>query len=405
MLLLAALPLHPQTVARTHAGKAGDSFLTGAPFSLDQVVRLIGQDAIPLRRRKEAIQNRGVDFSLSVEAVARLKAAGASDEILDLIRSKARPLLPPPPEPPKPPAVGSVRITCAPAECEVALNGTPSGSTSNGVLDLHGIAPGRYAIDLTRAGYVSRQDSITVEADKTAAASATLDPSRETQESFGAGLFQKMLQALGGEAGLKALSNLQASGSATILVSDGRSIRWTLRLRTHAALALFQAKAGTVEHEVLFTGQEFTASKSLKGQDALELPTAFGLVRDNQVAALMSRLNKQEYKLLAGQPQPDAGAEFALVAEGGTDKISIGLDGDLRPQRIRIATETGMGSLLITYSGYSQVGQAWYPKSMQVKAEGQQRGVEVHFDTIELDTKSKESDFKLKNKIFSNFYN
>jgi hypothetical protein len=64
-----------------------------------------------------------------------------------------------------------------------------------------------------------------------------------------------------------------------------------------------------------------------------------------------------------------------------------------------------MGSLAINYSDYILVGQAWYPKSMLVKAEGQQHGVEVHFDRIELDTTSKDTDFRIKNKLFANFYN
>jgi len=40
-----------------------------------------------------------------------------------------------------------------------------------------------------------------------------------------------------------------------------------------------------------------------------------------------------------------------------------------------------------------------------VKPDGQQRGVEVHFDSVDPDTKSKDSDLKLKGKLFSNFYN
>ena len=393
-----------QPVARVSPGKTGDSFLTGAPFTIEQVIRIIGQDAIPLRRRKEAIENRGVDFWMSPAALARLKTAGAPEDILNLIKSKSKPA-PPPPEPPKPPAQGTVSINCAPAECQIALNGASRGSTSNGALELASIAPGNYAVDLARAGYVTRQNTVTVEAGKTATLSATLDPTRETLETFGNALFQKVLRALGGPEAMKELSVMQAAGSTTVLTSDARSVRWTLRMRTRGGRALFQATAGAVTHEVLFTGNEFAASKSLKGQDALELPTALGLIHDNQVAALMSRLDMPQYKILAAGPEPVAGAEYALTAESGTDKISVGLDGDMRPQRVHITTETGIGSLVITYSDYSQVGNAWYPKSMQVKPDGQQRGVEVHFDSVDLDTKSKDGELRLKGRLFSNLYN
>ncbi len=393
-----------QPVARVSPVKTGNSFLNGAPLTLDQVIRIIGQDAIPLRRRKEAIENRGVDFWMSPAAVARLKTAGAPEDLLNLIKSKAQPA-PRPPDPPKPPPQGSVSINCAPAECEVALNGAARGSTNNGSLELASIAPGNYAVDLARSGYVTRQNAVTVESGKTATLSATLDPTRETLEAFGSALFQKVLKSLGGQEALKELATLQAAGSASVLTSDARSVRWTLRMRTRGGRALFQATAGAVTHEVLFTGSEFTASKSLKGQDALELPTALGWIHDNQVAALMARLDMPQYKILAAQAEPVPGAEYALTAESGTDKITIGLDSDMRPQRVHIVTETGIGSLMITYSDYSQVGQAWYPKSMQVKPDGQQRGVEVHFDSMDLDTKSKDGELRLKGRLFSNLYN
>ena len=71
--------------------KKGDPFLTGDPFTLDQVLILLKQDAIPMRRRKEAIENRGIAFALSSDALSKLESAGASDEILDVIKSKAKP--------------------------------------------------------------------------------------------------------------------------------------------------------------------------------------------------------------------------------------------------------------------------------------------------------------------------
>jgi len=403
---LATLALPAQTVSRaSHSVKPADSFLSGPPFTLDQVIRVIGQDAIPLKRRKEAIQNRGVDFSMTPEAIARLKAAGATDDVVELIQIKARPLPPPPPAPPKPPPVGGIHVSCAPAECDVALNGVRRAATTAGSVELFGLEPGSYTVDLSRDGYVSHQNAIKVEVDKVTAVSATLAPTRETLEKMGAELYDKMIKALGGEASLAPLSALQATGTATTVISDGRNIRWSMRLRTRANHALIQVKTGSIEHEVLFTGNDIAASKSLKGPDALELPAAFGMIRDNQLAAFLARLDPKQYKMVATETEPGANAEFAFTAEGATNKISIGLDSESRPLRVKIATETGMGSLAIIYGDYILVGQAWYPKTIQVKADGQQHGVEVHFDRVELDTTSKDADFRLKNKLFANFYN
>src|SRR5271156_4750348 len=112
--------LRPSSASRSK--KTEDPFLNGAPLTFEQLLKFAGQDAIPLHRRKEAILNRGLDFPLTSEQVDKLKAAGASEEILKAIRSKAKPqivaALPPPPR--KDP-MGTVALTCAPAECDISL--------------------------------------------------------------------------------------------------------------------------------------------------------------------------------------------------------------------------------------------------------------------------------------------
>jgi len=398
--LLAGCLVVPSLTAReakAHGKKSSDSFVTGDPFTLDQVLLLLKQDAIPLRRRKEAIENRGVAFALTSDALSKLEAAGASDEILDLIKSKAKPVAPPPP--PKPVAKGMLNLTCAPAECQVSLNGTSIGSTSGGKLEVAGLTPGNWVVDFARQGYVTHQSTVMVEPAKSAALAATLDPDRAAREAFGKQLFGKMIRALGGDDGLKTLSSVQAVGSTTLWGHDGTSVRWTLLMRNRPDRALFQAKAGRILHEVMFEGSEFKASKNLKGDEALELPTDFGMIRDNQLPALIARLEGANYKLTSNHPDPVAGEDFSIVAESGTDKISIGLNVDLRPARIKIATDAGIGSALITYADYIQNGDAFYPKTMLIKPDSQQQGIEVRFDKVELNPNLKDPDYRLRGKM------
>jgi hypothetical protein len=228
--------------------------------------------------------------------------------------------------------------------------------------------------------------------------SATLDPDRAAREAFGKQLFQKMVRALGGDDGLKTLGSVQAIGSTTLWGHDGTSVRWTLLMRNRTDRALFQARAGRILHEVMFEGSEFKASKNLKGDDALQLPTDFGMIRDNQLPALIARLQGPNFRLVSNHPDPVAGEDYSIVAESGTEKISIGLDADSRPQRIRIATDAGIGSALITYSDYIQNGNAFYPKTMLIKPDAQQQGIEVRFDKVELNPNLKDPDYKLRGK-------
>jgi hypothetical protein len=240
---------------------AADPFLNGAPFSFEQVLRLAGEDAIPLRRRKDAIQNRGVDFSLSAEKLDKLKAAGAPDDLLKLIKSKAAPSrakpvaasVSPVPEPP----LGSVAVACAPAECAISLNGTLLGPTEDGRIELAKLRPGNWTIDFKKDGYVSQQSIVTVEADQTQSVAVVLDPDHATQEAFGAELFRQMVEAIGGADGLQQLASVQVTGSATLAARNGKSIRWTLLMRNRPDRALFQLRAGGgILHELAFVGSE-----------------------------------------------------------------------------------------------------------------------------------------------------
>ncbi len=399
-LALTAIPglTAPSDQKPAHAKKSSDPFLTGDPFSLDQMLVLLKQDAIPLRRRKEAIESRGIDFALSSDTLAKLESAGASGEILDVIKSKAKPVTPAPVAP-KPAAKGMLNLTCAPAECEVSLNGTTIGPTAGGKLEVAGLTPGNWVVDFSKEGFTAHHATVTVEPAKSAMVSASLDPDRAAREAFGKQLFEKMIRALGGEDGLKTLSSVQASGSTTLWGHSGASVRWTLLMRNRSDRALFQAKAGNILHEVMFDGSQFKASKNLKGDEALQLPTDFGLIRDDQLPAMIARLQGSNYKLVADHPDIVTGEEYSILAESGTEKISIGLDADSRPQRVKIATDAGIGSALITYADYIQNGNAFYPKTMLIKPEGQQQGIEVRFDKVELNPNLKDTDYRLRGKL------
>jgi len=81
------------------------------------------------------------------------------------------------------------------------------------------------------------------------------------------------------------------------------------------------------------------------------------------------------------------------------------LDADLRPQRVRIATDAGIGSALITYSDYIRNGDSFYPKTMLIKPDGQQGGIEVRFDKVELNPNLKDPDYRLRGKLLVDLEN
>ena len=389
-------------------GKTSDPFLNGPAFKLEQVVQLLRQSAIPLTRRKEAIQRRGLDFVVSSEAIEKLKAAGASEDMLKLMKTKGKsttatltpppPSAAPPPPPPKRQPVGRLVISCEPAECEVSVNSTPRGRTVGGRMEIAEFPVGNAVIELKKDGYVTRPATVAVEEDKAASVTAALDPTLATQQLFGTQLFQKVIEALGGADGVKELATVQATGSTIVWSCDNKSLRWTLLMRNRPDRALFQATSSrSTLHEVLFVGSEYKTGKK-KDPDALDLATDFGAIRDNQLSALLAKLTNPRFKMRANHATPFAVEEFNLFAEEGTETISIGLDKDMLPQRIRIITATGVGSGSINYSDYAKTGKTFYPKSLQIKPDGWQHGIDAHFDRVQLNPNLDDKDYRLKGK-------
>jgi hypothetical protein len=393
-------------IARKHA----DPFLNGPPFKFDQVVRLLRQNAIPLRRRKAAIEHRGLAFSLSPEEIKKLKAAGASEEMMEVIKSKAQvetatlpavaPPPPPPPPPPKPPA-GKLALRCSPGECEVSLNEAPRGATHTGTLEIADLPPGQWTVGLKKQGYLDRQAVVTVEPDRTVSVAEVLTPNRATRETFGTELFQKVRNAIGSPSD-KGPVAVEAAGSANTWTCEGRSVRWLLWMRNQPDRALFQVKSGQEPlHEVTFAGSQYSVGKKLKGQEAVQLGTDAGLIRDFQLSALMAKLGSPDFKLLADRTAPVDGEQLTLVAEGKTEKISILLGDDLLPRQAQIATATGNGAGIVSYSDYLKSENIAYPKAMQIKPEGWQHPIEVQFDKVTVRPQFTENDLKPRKKPLS----
>jgi hypothetical protein len=248
-------------------------------------------------------------------------------------------------------------------------------------------------VDFKKAGYVGSQALVTIEADKISPLAAALEPDRTTKEMFGAALFKAMVEALGGDGAIREAVSFQAEGSLTTLAPDGKSTRWTMLMRNRPDRGLLQIKGGgSVFHELAFAGSAFATSKSLKGDDARELPTDFGLVRDHQLTALIARLGGGQFTMIA-----HGAAEKTLVAEGSTETITISLDNQMRPAQVKFATATGLGSGIVTYSDYAKKDKLYYPQSMQIKMVS--HGVEARFDRIEFNPKLKDSDYELKKKF------
>lgn len=394
---LAAACLLPVMAAQGPGKKAQeDPFFSGPAFSLDDILQRVG--VIADKRLATAIERRGVNFSPSPADYDRLKQAGAGAEILHVIQAKAPPP-PPSPPPPKPkpePRAGPLNLACAPPDCEVSVNGRSHGRTIDGKLQVRDLPPGEAVIDFSKQGFESQQVTVALRPGMPAGRAVTLKPTPVTQAAFGKQLLGKMIDHLGGDAGLQQASLLTASGNASLWIAGQRTdwqVTSKLKLPDMALVEINGAK------QKWWTSVNAGESKSdgtrrmAGGPVALEMEKLARLYRDYQLGALTARLQKMNVSAPQAAPEPDG--TWLMRAAGPDGVYKITLDKDLNPQRVVYESPSGLGSgLEVLYLDYQGIQKTIYPKSMTIKfADQQQHGLELRFSDIQLQPKLTDKDF------------
>src|SRR5580658_1514169 len=136
------------------------------------------------------IKTRGVDFAANEDNLGALRKFGASEAILDAIRSTA----PPPPRPPDPPPVpkGTLSVRCDPAECDIRINGQLLGPTSHSQLARGGLNLGEVEVEFEKDGYLGQQKIVKITAEPGPEIAVVLEPTEATKAANGKRLFIAM---------------------------------------------------------------------------------------------------------------------------------------------------------------------------------------------------------------------
>ncbi len=377
--------------------KKDDPFLKGPAFDFNDLLRLVGN--IYEGRLKEAIERRGIAFSPSPAQLDQLKNAGASPELMAVIVSKAP--APPKPVTPPPPSTGAVAVECAPAECDIFLNGVAKGQTRNGALEIGQVPPGPAVIDFKKPGYEGEQASVVVKTGVRVTSSAKLNPTIATQQEIGRSVFAKMLDRLGGKAGLAEAAMLSATGNATLWPAGAQRTDWQItgRLKLPANLAYLEISGAGLNWWVSLKGSDARRGGSGKlkgGPVALEMEKLIRLYRDYQLAALIGRIEAEKMKLLAISANPDSAGKIGLKALGQPDSYRFSLTADGTPEKVTYESASGLGSgLEVVYADYTKVGNTAYPRTMAIRfADQAQHGLQLRFDEVKSAPKLTDKEFR-----------
>ncbi len=399
LMALAALPLSAQ---KTKKKPKEDSFLSGQPFSFQELV-----EAVPVifpGRLTKAVDGRGVNFYPTAAQVKQLKDAGAPDELIALIEMKGDKFKPVVAAPPKPVVSGPITIECAPPECGIQVNGKPEGQTQGGVKKLPGIPLGPQSsvvIDFSKDGYFGQQVVLPLKGGAPASAKpVVLQPTPATEARFGQQVFNALIGKLGGEAGLKDAGLLSASGSANLFQSGGQRTEWSVeaRLKAPAGMAYLEINGAGLKWWCSLRGSDTKANGSGKlkgGPVAIEMEKMTHQYRDYQPAALIDRIRAAKMKLTSESPGLDGPGPVALKASSATGTYVFTIGGSGLPERVEYLAASGLGSgMVAVYGDYVNAGQAKVPKAMDIRFGDQaQHGMEFRFDRLQSDPKLADKEF------------
>ncbi len=349
----------------------------------------------------KVIEKRGVSFYPAPADVATLKAAGATDAEILLIEEKGAKFKPVVVAPPKPTTAGPLTLTCAPAECVIAINGKPEGQTQGGVKKIASVPLGLTStvfVDFTKDGYIGQQAMVPLKANSPVARAVTLAPTEATRAKFGGMLLAAALAKLGGEKGSKDAAEITASGRASLFVSGGQGTEWSVvaKLKAPVEMASLDLEGAGTKWWVSLKGSDtkFGGSGKLKGTPlALETEKLVQQYRDFQPAALLRSFIAGKYQMLSDSPAADPSEGAAFKASSSSESYTVTVAPSGLPQKVLFESASGLGSgLQVIYADYVAVGAAKVPRDMEITAHGE-RGAKFVFDSVKASPALKDKEF------------
>jgi hypothetical protein len=383
-------------------------------YSVDQIIAGLGKN---VDRNKStysespliaSIKQRTVCSRPTASELGKIRSAGGSEKLIDTMEAASpAPLLsvaaPPCPQPEVvAPKQGRLTVTCSPVNCNVFVNGTSIGTTTNRALS-QVIPEGPAAVSVTAQNYEPdrQQEIVEIKNSEPKLINFKLTASRAALEETGAKLFTQMIEALGGEDGLKASALVRGKGAFTSY-RDGKPTQWQIvaliKLPDKARFIVGDFKGGHQSYEIVRNEGEMELIKTAKGAALDDLNLALHQLQDYQLTETLKRLRSPSFRIAATDLMPNHGEDVVLAAQGGSERYLISLDTDRRPHEIALVSGGLDKGLKVLYSDYVRVGPAYYPRRMQVlRPDTTSNGIEVKFDAVELNPPDiSDADFLVK---------
>ncbi|MBC7925845.1 MAG: hypothetical protein H7039_09330 [Bryobacteraceae bacterium] len=352
--------------------------------------RMVALDVIP-----KAIRLRNITFDLNEDLFARLKASGATDDVLTALRE----VRPPPPAPPKPvpppkPVTASLTVRCNPAECTVLINNDPFAQSKGGVFQKQ-LPLGKHTVLVTRTGYGSEQRAVNLTVSGETVV-VTLKPDEATKARFGGEILKQMLKMFPEDApDVTAKGSWRTSGSGTPM-----ELSFAFRSGPKETALILDSSAGGMQlvcegetcqvkgKETLKGLEDARPRRQLKPDEARKFEAELRFFRRylpaNILRDIRAGISSARLQASAEAETPEVDGQFEVQLDGTDERFALTLTSQYLP--ISITRDVGTGTdrrESAIYSDFGDVGSLKYPKRIQVKAPGDKGNlIEVRLDRL-----------------------
>jgi len=362
-----------------------------------RVLELLGEGIVTEQRAIDGIKARGVAFVATAANVTLLRSKNPPATVLSTILSLATPA----PVAPPPPSGKDVVIHCAPAECDISINGQERGLTQGGKLLLPRQRFGRMVVQAKKDGYVGGEIIVVLNAETQPDPTFQLAPAYETKREFGKNLTAEMLKRLG--MGANAKCDITGQGAASIWSEDGKLSEYNvLTAFGPPALAEFEVTDDQGSFALQCRGTELCRQKpgnryrlngpkkKLPPEKIQQITTNLRLLRRYHLCTVLDQILAPGTTPLANDA---ASQEVQFVSGDGTYVLTLG--DDRLPGTIVYQSKSGLGSgLTFTYGDFVSAGPIKYPRRTAIRLPGAEKGgIQVRLQTLKEGAALKENDF------------
>lgn len=367
------------------------------PLSLQDVLRFLDSFKRDIASEQEVIEKlaRGVDFKADPETLAALREKGATVGIIAEIEKRAK----------REDPTSTLSLSCAPAECQIRINGQSAVATSDGQLVKSGLKLGDVTIDFEKDGYITEQRVVKVSgAEPGPPISVNLEPTDATKAANGKKLYGMMIAALGVTGNLKDLRSITAGGSMTSY-KDGKPADWDFALAMGPP-NLVQMKVTGSAGGIFFLCNGERCEEKKKGflflKGGKQLPRAVAdqlepnlrLFSRYHLVSFLQTLDSNAVRLTGRSVDTDSKTERHVHAEAPDSSYDLTVGPDLLPNLIEYNPRNGLGAVKVTYGEYVKVGGYYYPKHTSIGLPGSaDSGIQVRLERVDLGSNLRASDF------------